>query len=193
LEKNWSWVQTFDLVLYKILKSSRSRSIYARNFTYSTVSSYVVDIFAFHDSPLHNQPNAVMHAEDGLCQPNCGSDGHEDDILLFLPEKKCDEGHFVILSHPGDIFVDDNDWNVECLIDLEWGLFPSDRDVASSFVAGKPTRRWKRRDHVRGDPPRIQRCLGGRITTAAAAATTTTEKIPCRPQARDPHPYFHPY
>jgi hypothetical protein len=85
---------------YKILNTSRFRSTYARNFTYSAVGSYVVDIFAFHDSPLHNQPNAVMYAEDGLCQPNCGPDGHEDDILLFLPENRCDEGHFVISSHP---------------------------------------------------------------------------------------------
>lgn len=70
--------------------------------------------------------------------------------------------------HPSDIFVDGNDWNVGCLFDLEWGLFPSDRDVVSSFVAGKPTRRRKRRGHIRGDPPRIQRCLGGRIITTTA-------------------------
>ena len=39
-----------------------------RDFTYSTVDSYVVDILALHDSRLHHQPNAINDVEDGLFQ-----------------------------------------------------------------------------------------------------------------------------
>lgn len=38
-----------------------------RDFTYSTVESYVTDILRFHDSRLRNQSNAVNNLQD------CGS------------------------------------------------------------------------------------------------------------------------
>ncbi|KMU83985.1 hypothetical protein CIHG_01769 [Coccidioides immitis H538.4] len=67
-----------------------------RNVTYSTVDSYINDILAYHESRFRHQPNAVSDLQDGFYQ-TCA----------------------LMVMRSSNIFVDD-DWNVKCLIDLEW-------------------------------------------------------------------------
>ncbi|RAH70510.1 uncharacterized protein BO66DRAFT_411178 [Aspergillus aculeatinus CBS 121060] len=63
-----------------------------RNVTHNTVDSYLNDVIAFHESRLRHQPNAIKSLEDGFYQT----------AALMT-----------------NVFVDDN-WNIKCLIDLEW-------------------------------------------------------------------------
>lgn len=90
-----------------------------RDFTYSTVDSYLVDFLSCHDSRMQHQPNAVMDLKDGIYQITALT------MKAIFP-------HFFqrelrrepLIRHltdllPSNIFVDD-DWNVRCVIDLEW-------------------------------------------------------------------------
>lgn len=91
-----------------------------RGITYSTVDSYVNDILAIHESRLRHQPNAIHDLRDGLYQTSA--------LTLMRSVWSCYfrrdflRGPFSLSLtdlHPRNIFVDD-DWNIKCLIDLEW-------------------------------------------------------------------------
>ncbi|KAI9721625.1 MAG: hypothetical protein M1828_005116 [Chrysothrix sp. TS-e1954] len=92
----------------------------ARDYTYSTVDSYVTDVLALHDSRVHHQPNAVDDEEDGKLQMAALSTMRMVFPQLFRRDLR--RGPFVFALtdlHQSNIFVD-KDWNVTCLIDLEW-------------------------------------------------------------------------
>ncbi|KAH1481849.1 hypothetical protein KXX06_005100, partial [Aspergillus fumigatus] len=91
-----------------------------RNATYATVDSYVNDILAFHESRLRHQPNAVNDVEDGFYQTSA--------LMVMRSVWSCFfrrdflRGPFFLNLtdlNQSNIFVD-NDWNIKCLIDLEW-------------------------------------------------------------------------
>lgn len=91
-----------------------------RSVTYSTVDSYVNDIFSFHESRLRHQPNAVSHLEDGFYQTSA--------LMVMRSVWHCYfrrdllRGPFFLSLtdlHQSNIFVDDN-WNIKYFIDLEW-------------------------------------------------------------------------
>lgn len=91
-----------------------------RHTTYATVDSYVNDILAFHESRLRHQPNAVNNLEDGFYQTSA--------LMVMRSIWSCFfrrdlfRGPFFLNLtdlNQSNIFVDD-DWNIKCLIDLEW-------------------------------------------------------------------------
>lgn len=91
-----------------------------RDFTYSTVDSYVVDTLAFHDSRLRHQPNAISNVEDCIYQMSALTMMKTVSSLFFQRDLR--RGPFVFTLtdlHQSNIFVD-KDWNIKCLIDLEW-------------------------------------------------------------------------
>lgn len=92
----------------------------SRDFTYTTVDSYINDILAYHESRLRHQPNAVNSIQDGLFQIAALTVMRTIRQSFFSPELR--RGPFFMSLtdlHQSNIFVDD-DWNVTCLVDLEW-------------------------------------------------------------------------
>ncbi|TPX22606.1 hypothetical protein DIZ76_014483 [Coccidioides immitis] len=91
-----------------------------RNVTYSTVDSYINDILAYHESRFRHQPNAVSDLQDGFYQ-TCALMVMRSVWPCFFRRDLFRGPFFLCLTdlHQSNIFVDD-DWNVKCLIDLEW-------------------------------------------------------------------------
>ncbi|RWQ93367.1 hypothetical protein C8Q69DRAFT_487982 [Paecilomyces variotii] len=91
-----------------------------RNLTYTSVDSYVMDILAFHDSRLRHQPNAATNEQDCVYQMSALST-----MKMVFPQffrRDLRRGPFVFCLtdiHQSNILVD-ADWNIKCLIDLEW-------------------------------------------------------------------------
>lgn len=88
--------------------------------TYSCTEAFVSDMITFHDNRLLSNPNAVYDAED------CRAQMAQRILLRALshyyirPEAR--NGPFLLQLtdfHASNIFVDE-EWNVTCLIDLEW-------------------------------------------------------------------------
>ncbi|KAJ5545186.1 hypothetical protein N7535_006432 [Penicillium sp. DV-2018c] len=91
-----------------------------QNITHTTVDSYVNDILAFHESRLRHQPNGIVSLEDGLYQTSALMVMRS--ILPCFFRRDLLRGPFFLNLtdlNQTNIFVDDN-WNIECIIDLEW-------------------------------------------------------------------------
>ena len=91
-----------------------------RGLTYSNVDSFVVDTLAFHDSRLKHQPNGATHMEDCIYQVSALTI-MKTVFSLFL-RRDLRRGPFVFVLtdlHQSNILVDE-EWNIKCIIDLEW-------------------------------------------------------------------------
>ncbi|GFG19491.1 hypothetical protein IFM5058_10143 [Aspergillus udagawae] len=91
-----------------------------RDYTYSTVESYVADILGVHDSRLRNQPNAVNNVQD--CGYQMSALAAMRTIAPLFFRRDLHRGPFVFTLtdlHQSNIFVDD-EWHITCLVDLEW-------------------------------------------------------------------------
>ena len=91
-----------------------------REYTYSVVDSYVADILNMHDDRLRHQPNVSNNLADGLYQMAALTMMKTTSSHSFRRDLR--QGPFVLCLtdlHQSNIFVDD-EWNVSCLIDLEW-------------------------------------------------------------------------
>ena len=91
-----------------------------RDMTYSSVDSYVTDILAFHDSRFAHQPNALKDITDGHFQAAALTTMRTVSSYFFKREFR--RGPFVYVLndlHQSNILVDE-DWNITCLIDLEF-------------------------------------------------------------------------
>ncbi|KAI9732709.1 MAG: hypothetical protein M1818_007443 [Claussenomyces sp. TS43310] len=91
-----------------------------RDYTYSTVDSYLVDTLAFHDSRLRYQPNAIDDAEDCASQMSALVAMRAGFPLFFQRDLR--RGPFVLNLtdlHQSNILVD-KDWHITSLVDLEW-------------------------------------------------------------------------
>ncbi|RAK99712.1 uncharacterized protein BO80DRAFT_466024 [Aspergillus ibericus CBS 121593] len=91
-----------------------------RDCTYSTVDSYVADVLTFHDNRFRYQPNAVNDLGDCVFQLSSLSAMRTISKTFFQRELR--RGPFVFSltdMHQSNIFVD-ADWNITCLVDLEW-------------------------------------------------------------------------
>lgn len=91
-----------------------------QNITHTTVDSYINDILAFHESRLRNQPNAINSVEDGFYQTSALMVMRSVWPCFFRRDLR--RGPFFLNLtdlNQSNVFVDDN-WNIECLIDLEW-------------------------------------------------------------------------
>lgn len=102
------------------LENERIPTDMPRDFTYSTVESYLYDLLRIHDNRLKNQPNAVLNVPDAGYQMSALA-GMRTTLPLFFRREFC-RGPFVFSLtdlHQSNIFVDDN-WHITCLVDLEW-------------------------------------------------------------------------
>jgi hypothetical protein len=104
------------------LENERIPTGIPRDYTYSTVESYVMDILAMHDSRLRNQPNAVNNVQDCGYQMSALAAMRTVSPLFFAPNLR--RGPFVFMLtdlHQSNIFVDEK-WRITCLVDLEWAV-----------------------------------------------------------------------
>ncbi|KAK2811582.1 hypothetical protein FQN50_001924 [Emmonsiellopsis sp. PD_5] len=91
-----------------------------RDYTYSTVDSYIADILSFHDSRLKNQPNAINDLGDYGSQLAALSAMRTICPVLFQRDFRRGPFSFVFTDlHQSNIFID-AEWNVTYLVDLEW-------------------------------------------------------------------------
>ena len=87
---------------------------------FSTVNSYVADELILHDNRFLHRPNAIKNLGDCVFQLSSLSTKRTVSKLFFQREFR--RGPFVFSLtdlHQSNIFVDE-DWNVTCLVDLEW-------------------------------------------------------------------------
>lgn len=91
-----------------------------RNYTYSTVDSYVLDELSIHDSRFRNQPNAVNDLGDCAYQLAALSAMRTVFPPFFRRDFRRGPFTFHLTDlHQSNIFVD-SEWNITCLVDLEW-------------------------------------------------------------------------
>ncbi|KAK1141276.1 hypothetical protein N8T08_009179 [Aspergillus melleus] len=91
-----------------------------RDYTYSTVDSYLVDLLALHDNRFRYQPNAVNNLGD--CVHQLSTLTAMRSVFQSLFDRAFRRGPFVYCLtdlHQSNIFVD-ADWHITCLVDLEW-------------------------------------------------------------------------
>jgi hypothetical protein len=91
-----------------------------RGYTYSTINSYLADVLAFHDNRFRYQPNAVNNLGDCVFQLSSLSAMRTVSRSFF--QRGFRRGPFVFSLtdiHQSNIFIN-ADWNVTCLVDLEW-------------------------------------------------------------------------
>ena len=91
-----------------------------RDRTYLSAWPYYVELLACHDSRLLHQPNSIYHERD--CRDQMAVLTIMRSILPSFVDQTRQHGPFLFTLtdlQPSNIFVD-KDWNVKCLIDLEW-------------------------------------------------------------------------
>jgi hypothetical protein len=102
-----------------ILENNGAKRIIERDQTYTTIEPYISDLLTCHDNRFLTQPNAVN--DEGDCRAQMvtmtilRSISHHFFERAFRGTFRLD---FTDL-HQSNIFVD-QDWNVTCLVDLEW-------------------------------------------------------------------------
>lgn len=88
--------------------------------TYSSTEPYVSDMLALHDNYFLSNPNSVYDAED--CRGQMAARTVLRAVSHHYMRREYRNGPFIIQFsdfHASNIFVDE-DWNITCLIDLEW-------------------------------------------------------------------------
>ncbi|KAL4885637.1 hypothetical protein BJY04DRAFT_214427 [Aspergillus karnatakaensis] len=91
-----------------------------RDYTYSTLDSYVVDLLGVHDNRFRFQPNAINHLGDCAYQLSMLTTMRT--IFQSIFSRTFRRGPFVFVLtdlHQSNIFVDAA-WHITCLVDLEW-------------------------------------------------------------------------
>ncbi|PGH08827.1 hypothetical protein AJ79_05831 [Helicocarpus griseus UAMH5409] len=102
------------------LENENIRTGIPRDYTYSTVDSYIVDVLSLHDSRFRHQPNAINDLGDCGYPLACLSAMRT--IFPSFFQRDFHRGPFsfdLTDLHQSNIFVD-VDWNVTYLVDLEW-------------------------------------------------------------------------
>ncbi|KAL3472246.1 hypothetical protein BJX99DRAFT_249790 [Aspergillus californicus] len=91
-----------------------------RDYTYSTLDSYVVDIVGMHDNRFRYQPNAVNNIGDCDYQLSMLTAMRTVFQSIFSRSFRRSPFVFVLTDlHQSNIFVD-AEWHITCLVDLEW-------------------------------------------------------------------------
>ncbi|KAL2826910.1 hypothetical protein BJY01DRAFT_143080 [Aspergillus pseudoustus] len=102
------------------LENERIPTDIPRDYTYSTVDSFVVDTLSYHGNRLRFQPNAINDLEDYIYQAARLTTMRAIFPLFFNRDLR--RGPFIYSLtdlHQSNIFVDD-DWHITSLVDLEW-------------------------------------------------------------------------
>ncbi|QKX64270.1 uncharacterized protein TRUGW13939_11443 [Talaromyces rugulosus] len=106
------------------LENERIPTDMPRDYTYSTVESYVVDTLAYHDNRIRHQPNAINDTGDYIYQTSALTMMRAV-FPSFFPSffrRDLRRGPFIFSLtdlHQSNIFVDEN-WHITSLVDLEW-------------------------------------------------------------------------
>lgn len=102
------------------LENERIPTDIPRDYTYSTVDSYVADILQYHDSRIRHQPNAINDSGDYLYQISALTAMRAISPLLLRRDLRRGPYIFMLTDiHQSNIFVN-KDWNITSLVDLEW-------------------------------------------------------------------------
>ncbi|KAJ6008457.1 hypothetical protein N7540_012433 [Penicillium herquei] len=91
-----------------------------RDYTYSTVESYIVDLLRMHNNRVRHQPNEINNLSDYINQ-TAALATMQTTFPSFFTRDLC-RGPFAFTLtdlHPSNIFVDDN-WHIASIVDLEW-------------------------------------------------------------------------
>ncbi|KAJ8059608.1 hypothetical protein OCU04_011263 [Sclerotinia nivalis] len=91
-----------------------------RSLTYSATDAYYLDLLSCHDSRIRHQPNSLNDESDGRAQ--MANLTIMRSLLSHFTNREFRHGPLILRLtdlHQSNIFVDD-DWNIKCLIDLEW-------------------------------------------------------------------------
>ncbi|PKS08632.1 hypothetical protein jhhlp_005019 [Lomentospora prolificans] len=103
-----------------ILENDGTPRTIQRNNTYLSTDAFVADLFNFHDKRFLSHPNAVFDNE------SCYSEMATRVLLRavshhYIRKDQRNGPFFLQLDdfHASNIFVD-KDWNITCVIDLEW-------------------------------------------------------------------------
>ncbi|RSL84258.1 hypothetical protein CDV31_016724 [Fusarium ambrosium] len=102
------------------LENQGIRTSIPRDLTYVTSDTYLLDLLACHDNRIRHQPNTIIDHADGQSQLSALTMMRA--LLPHFTNRELQRRSFILMLtdlHPSNIFVDD-DWNVTCLIDLEW-------------------------------------------------------------------------
>ncbi|KAL2023407.1 hypothetical protein VTK56DRAFT_2764 [Thermocarpiscus australiensis] len=103
-----------------LLENDRAPRTMQRNDTYKCTDAFVADMITFHDQRFLSQPNAANSEIDWRGQMAVMTLLRVFSHRYIKRERR--HGPFPLQLtdlHASNIFVD-NDWNVTCLIDLEW-------------------------------------------------------------------------
>lgn len=86
--------------------------------TYTCTEPFVSDMITFHDNRLLSNPNAVHDAGD------CRAQMAQRTLLPALPHHYITLDQNIVMAHSYSPLLSnmavDKEWNVTCLIDLEW-------------------------------------------------------------------------
>jgi hypothetical protein len=88
--------------------------------TYTCTDAFVSDMLTFHEHRFLSQPNGVYDAED--CRTQMAVHTLLRTLSHHYINRETRDGPFVLQFtdfHASNIFVD-QEWNITCLIDLEW-------------------------------------------------------------------------
>ncbi|KAK0101945.1 hypothetical protein ONS95_001246 [Cadophora gregata] len=120
-----------------------------RSLTYSTTDSYLLDLLLCHDSRIRNQPNSILEKFDGQAQLSALTAMRA--LIPHFANRDLRHGPFVLTLtdlHQSNIFVDD-DWNVKCLIDLEWACSrPLEMLHPPSWLTGRGVDQLTKGEHL---------------------------------------------
>lgn len=120
-----------------ILENDGSPRTIGPRDTYVSTEAFVSDMLSFHDSRFLSHPNAVCNARD------CRRQMAARVALRALSHRYIDAsrraGPYLLQLtdlHGSNVLVDD-DWNITCLIDLEWiSALPAEMLRAPHWLAG---------------------------------------------------------
>ncbi|KAL4782570.1 hypothetical protein BJX76DRAFT_288518 [Aspergillus varians] len=139
----------------------------ARDVTYSTVESYTADLLHIHDSRLQSQPNAVNDVSD--CSIQMATLTAMRAVLPVFFSREFQRGPFIFSLtdlHQSNILVD-KDWNITCLVDLEWACSrPIEMIELPYWLTGKGV------DQIDADEYNIPRSELTEILASEEAANT---------------------
>lgn len=120
------------------LESERIPTDIPRDYTYTTLDSYVVDVLGYHDNRFRFQPNAVNNLSDCGYQLSVLTGLRTVHQSLF--NRAFRRGPFVFNFtdlHQSNIFVDEV-WHITCLVDLEWTCVqPIEMFMTPYWLTGK--------------------------------------------------------
>lgn len=106
--------------------------------TYPSTEAFVADMLHFHDQRFLSHPNAVYDDKD--CRGEMAAKVMLRALSHRYIRRDLRNGPFLLqLSdlHPSNIFVDD-EWNIQCLIDLEWACaLPGEMLAVPYWLTGR--------------------------------------------------------